>query len=64
MDQLEEVVKAFMPQLEKRVAEKFNAKPLAVWPYGPQVFYCNAEIKSLNDFKGLKLGLTRHLCQL
>lgn len=55
MGQLEEVVKAFMPQLEKRVAEKFNAKPLAVWPYGPQVFYCNAEIKSLNDFKGLKI---------
>ena len=54
MEQLEEVVSAFMPQLEKRVAEKFNAKPLAVWPYGPQVFYCNATISSLDDFKGLK----------
>ena len=55
MEQLEEAVDAFMPELEKRVAEKFNAKPLAVWPYGPQVFYCNAEIASLDDFEGLKI---------
>lgn len=55
MEQLEEVVDAFMPELERRVAEKFNAKPLAVWPYGPQVFYCNAEIASLDDFEGLKI---------
>lgn len=55
MDQLKEAVDAFMPELEKRVAEKFNAKPLAVWPYGPQVFYCNAEIAGLDDFAGLKI---------
>ncbi len=55
MDQLAAVVDAFRPELEKRVAEKFNAKPLAVWPYGPQVFYCNAEITSLADFEGLKI---------
>jgi len=55
MEQLQEAVDAFMPELEKRVAEKFNAKPLAVWPYGPQVFYCNADISSLDDFEGLKV---------
>ena len=55
MDQLADVIDAFRPELEKRVAEKFNAKPLAVWPYGPQVFYCNAEIASLDDFEGLKI---------
>jgi TRAP-type C4-dicarboxylate transport system substrate-binding protein len=55
MEQLEEAVAAFRPELEKRVAEKFNAKPLAVWPYGPQVFYCNAEVASLEDFQGLKI---------
>lgn len=55
IEQLEEVVEAFRPELERRVAEKFNAKPLAVWPYGPQVFYCNAEIASLDDFEGLKV---------
>ncbi|MEE4119036.1 MAG: TRAP transporter substrate-binding protein [Paracoccaceae bacterium] len=55
MEQLEEAVEAFRPELEKRVAEKFNARPLAVWPYGPQVFYCNAEIAGLDDFEGLKV---------
>jgi len=55
MEQLEESIAAFRPELEKRVAEKFNAKPLAVWPYGPQVFYCNAEIGGLSDMAGLKV---------
>lgn len=55
MDQLRGVVDAFRPVLETRLAEKFNAKPLAVWPYGPQVFYCNAEINSLEDLAGLKI---------
>lgn len=55
MEQLGEVVDAFRPELEKRVAEKFNAKVLAMWPYGPQVFYCNAEVTSLESLKGLKV---------
>ena len=55
MEQLDEAVAAFRPELEKRVAEKFNAKVLALWPYGPQVFYCNAEITSVDSFKGLKV---------
>lgn len=55
MDQLKPVIDAFKPELEKRVAEKFNAKVLALWPYGPQVFYCNAEITSLESLAGLKV---------
>ena len=55
MDQLMETVTAFRPELEKRVEEKFNAKVLALWPYGPQVFYCNAEVKGVESLKGLKV---------
>jgi TRAP-type C4-dicarboxylate transport system substrate-binding protein len=55
MEQLKESVDAFRPELEARVAEKFNAKVLTVWPYGPQVFYCNAEITGLDSFEGLKV---------
>jgi TRAP-type C4-dicarboxylate transport system substrate-binding protein len=55
MEQLEEVVAAFRPELEKRVAEKFNAKVMTLWPYGPQVFYCNAEIGGVADLAGLKV---------
>ena len=55
MEQLKEAIDAFRPALEKRVAEKFNAKVLTLWPYGPQVFYCNAEITSVESLKGLKV---------
>ena len=55
MEQLKQVMDAYRPELEKRVAEKFNAKVLALWPYGPQVFYCNAEIASLESLSGLKI---------
>ncbi len=55
MEQLKEAIAAFRPELEKRVAEKFNAKPLTIWPYGPQVFYCNAAITGLDSFEGLKV---------
>ena len=55
MDQLKEVIEAFKPELEKRLAEKFNAKALTLWPYGPQVFYCDAEITGVESLKGLKV---------
>ncbi|MFK7945880.1 MAG: TRAP transporter substrate-binding protein [Paracoccaceae bacterium] len=55
MGQLKTAIDAFRPELEKRAAEKFNAKVLALWPYGPQVFYCNAEITSLQSLSGLKV---------
>ncbi|MFK7995048.1 MAG: TRAP transporter substrate-binding protein [Granulosicoccus sp.] len=55
MEQLGEVIEAFRPELETRVAEKFNAKVLAMWPYGPQVFYCNAELTGLESLNGLKV---------
>ncbi|MEM6624908.1 MAG: TRAP transporter substrate-binding protein [Pseudomonadota bacterium] len=55
MEQLMEAVTAFRPELEARVAEKFNAKVLALWPYGPQVFYCNAEITGVEGLAGLKV---------
>lgn len=55
MEQLKDVMDAYRPELDKRVGEKFNAKVMAMWPYGPQVFYCNAEITSLESLKGLKV---------
>lgn len=55
MDELRESIDAYRDAFSKRVAEKFNAKTLTLWPYGPQVFYCKADIKTLSDFKGLKV---------
>ena len=51
MEQLEEAVAAFRPELEKRLAEKFNAKAMTLWPYGPQV----QRRDRIADLSGLKL---------
>ena len=55
LQQLRAVVDAYRDVLDKRLQEKFQVKVLTLWPYGPQVFFCNKEIKSLADFKGLKV---------
>lgn len=55
MASLKKSVDAFREAFDKRLQEKFNAKALAIWPFGPQVFYCNQEIKSVDDLKGLKV---------
>jgi TRAP-type C4-dicarboxylate transport system substrate-binding protein len=55
MVQLRRVVDAYREAFDKRLQEKFGAKVLTLWPFGPQVFYCNAPIKSLDDVKGLKV---------
>ncbi len=55
MTSLREAVEAYRDVLDARVQQKFNAKALALWPFGPQVFYCNQEINSVEDLKGLKV---------
>ena len=52
---LRKVVDAYREVFDKRLQEKFGAKVLTLWPFGPQVFYCNTAIKSLDDMKGLKV---------
>lgn len=55
MDDLRVAVNAYRDVFNERLAQKFNSKALALWPFGPQVFYCNAPINSLDDLKGLKI---------
>lgn len=55
MDDLRIAVNAYRDVFNERLAEKFNAKALALWPFGTQVFYCNAPIESLDDLEGLKI---------
>lgn len=55
MPALRTAVDAYREAFDKRLQEKFKAKVLTLWPFGPQVFYCNKPIKTLGDFKGLKV---------
>lgn len=49
------MVDAARPIVEDIFKEKFKSKVLAIAPYPPQVVFCNADIKSLDDLKGKKI---------
>jgi TRAP-type C4-dicarboxylate transport system substrate-binding protein len=55
MDDLESSVKAYRAIFDKRVEQRFGARALAIWPFGPQVFFCNQAIKTLDDLKGQRV---------
>jgi TRAP-type C4-dicarboxylate transport system substrate-binding protein len=55
MKDLRKAVDAYREAFDQRLQQKFKAKVLTLWPFGPQVFYCNKPIKSVDDIKGLKV---------
>lgn len=55
MGQLRQAVDAYREVFDKRLQTRFGAKVLTLWPFGPQVFYCNSAIAKLDDLKGLKV---------
>ncbi len=54
-DEARAMVDAARPMVDDIYADRFNSKVLAIAPYPPQVVFCNAEIGSLDDMKGLKV---------
>jgi TRAP-type C4-dicarboxylate transport system substrate-binding protein len=52
---LRKAVDAYRQAFDERLQRRFNAKVMTLWPFGPQVFYCNKPIKTLDDVKGLKV---------
>jgi TRAP-type C4-dicarboxylate transport system substrate-binding protein len=55
MPALRKAMEAYREVFDARLQAKFNAKALTLWPFGPQVFFCSKPIKSIADFKGLKV---------
>jgi TRAP-type C4-dicarboxylate transport system substrate-binding protein len=55
MDELEAAAAAYRPLFDKRVEQRFGARTLAIWPFGPQVFFCNQAIKTLDDLKSQRV---------
>lgn len=54
-DHLRASINAYRDVFDERLQRRFGAKVLTLWPFGPQVFYCNRPVKSVDDFKGLKI---------
>ena len=55
MTDLKAAVDAYRDVFNARLAEKFGVTAAAIWPFGPQVFLCNADMTSLADLDGLKV---------
>lgn len=55
MAELRKVTEAYRAAFDQRLQQRFNAKVMTLWPYGPQVVYCATPLKSLDDLKGQKI---------
>ncbi|MDB5373475.1 MAG: transporter substrate-binding protein [Belnapia sp.] len=52
---LRKAVDAGREALDKRLQERFGAHALAIWPFGPQYFFCNSPVRGVADLRGLKV---------
>lgn len=55
LDEQREVVDAIREKMDARLQERFNAKLMTLWPFGPQMMFCNGDINGLDDLKGKKV---------
>ncbi len=55
LDDLKTAVEAYRGVFSKRVEERFGVKVMTLWPFGPQVFYCNDTVAGLADLSGKKV---------
>ena len=49
------VTEAYRAAVDQRLKERYNAKLLGLWPFGPQVLFCKPQIGGLKDLKGKKV---------
>lgn len=55
MGELAAAVDAYREAFNARLGERFGVRALAIWPFGPQVFFCNEQVESLDSLEGLKV---------
>ncbi|MGG5818063.1 TRAP transporter substrate-binding protein [Falsiroseomonas sp. HW251] len=55
MGELRIAVNAYREAFNARIEQRFGARVLAIWPFGPQVFFCNQPIRTLDDLRGMKV---------
>lgn len=47
---------AFLPALGKVYGANFQVRLLGIFPYAPQLLFCNARVNSLADLRGKRSG--------
>lgn len=52
------VADAYFDTLDKRLQEQFRVKLLGLWPFGPQILFCNGAIDGLADVSGRKVRVS------
>jgi TRAP-type C4-dicarboxylate transport system substrate-binding protein len=52
---LRRAVDAYREVFDRRLQERFGAKVMTLWPFGPQIIYCAAPIRSVADLRGQKV---------
>lgn len=55
IDELRIAVDAYRTAFDRRIQERFQARVIAIWPFGTQVFFCNTAIRSLDDLRGQRV---------
>lgn len=55
LDETRTAMEAGREALNRRLQERSNAKVLTLWPFGPQIFFCNRPVASMADMRGLKV---------
>jgi TRAP-type C4-dicarboxylate transport system substrate-binding protein len=55
VDELKLAVDAGRPIVERRLQERFQTRAMALWPFGPQYFFCKPTVQGLADLRGLKV---------
>ena len=55
VDELKAAVDAGRATVERRLQERFQTRAMALWPFGPQYFFCKPSVRSVADLRGLKV---------
>ncbi|MFG6177657.1 TRAP transporter substrate-binding protein [Halomonas sp. THAF12] len=55
LDAQREAVDAVRNKFDARLQERFNAKLMTLWPFGPQMMFCNGDIEGVEDLEGKKV---------
>lgn len=55
LDAMWDATEAYREVFAERLGERFGVAPVAIWPFGGQILFCNEPIESLSDLSGMRV---------